>query len=85
METKNDLLLNLEKIHTTQLGVERIKKNLCLDCDDVVVWCVEKIALPDCKIERHGKNWYAQIDNCVITVNAYSFTIITAHQIKHKK
>ncbi len=31
---------------------------------------------------RKGKNWYVDADNCVITVNAYSFTIITAHKKK---
>ncbi|MFV0382002.1 MAG: DUF3781 domain-containing protein, partial [Breznakia sp.] len=32
----NDLIVNIEKIHTTELGVARIKKNLKLDTDDVV-------------------------------------------------
>lgn len=39
----NELILNLNKLHTTNLGVVRIKKNLSLDVDDVVVWCREKI------------------------------------------
>ena len=34
------------------------------------------------KIGRQGKNWYAQIDGCIITVNASSYTIITAHKEK---
>ena len=29
-----------------------------------------------------GKNWYVCIDGCVITVNAGSYTIITAHREK---
>lgn len=33
-------------------------------------------------IERRGKNWYISTDNCIITVNAYSYTIITAHKKK---
>jgi len=34
-----DLLNNLNKVHTTKLGVERIRKNLGLvDVDDVVAW-----------------------------------------------
>ena len=33
-------------------------------------------------IGRQGKNWYAQIDGCIITVNASSYTIITAHKEK---
>ena len=33
-------------------------------------------------ITRSGKNWYVNIDNCIITINAYSYTIITAHKEK---
>ena len=36
MNGKNQLLENLEKLHTTELGVGRIKKNLSLDTDEVV-------------------------------------------------
>ncbi|MCK9170106.1 MAG: DUF3781 domain-containing protein [Treponema sp.] len=36
----------------------------------------------NCKITRKGKNWYAEINDCIITVNAYSCSIITAHKIK---
>lgn len=75
----NDLLSNIDKIHTTELGVERIKKNLSLETDDVVNWCKQQILQAN-SIERKGKNWYASIDNAIITVNAYSYTIITAHK-----
>lgn len=74
------LLNNLGKLHTTELGVVRIKRNLLLDTDDVVAWCKEKIESDDAIITRAGKNWYINIDNCRITVNAYSYTIITAHR-----
>lgn len=77
-----ELILNLDKLHTTDLGVFRIKKNLSLDVDDVVIWCRNKIQNPDALIIRRGKNWYVDIDDCEITVNAYSYTIITAHKIK---
>lgn len=43
MKTDNELLKNLDKLHTTELGVERIKRNLSLDSDDVVDWCKTKI------------------------------------------
>lgn len=82
MNTDNDLLKNLGKLHTTELGVERIKKNLSLDTDDVVDWCKTKINSVNAVITRNGKNWYVNIDNCIITVNAYSYTIITAHREK---
>jgi hypothetical protein len=79
----NDLILNIDKVHTTELGIERIKKNLDLDIDDVVKWCKHKIKYANSYIFRKGKNWY--INNCIITVNAYSYTIITAHKEKNYK
>ncbi|MCL2852046.1 MAG: DUF3781 domain-containing protein [Defluviitaleaceae bacterium] len=78
----NDLLSNLDKIHTTELGIHRIKTNLGLETSDVVAWCRHKVATSS-NIIRKGKNWYIHVDNCVITINAGSFTIITAHKAKH--
>lgn len=82
ISTGNELLANLDKLHTTELGVVRIKRNLSLETDDVVEWCREKTGLPQAEITRNGKNWYVRIEGCVITVNAYSYTIITAHKEK---
>ena len=81
---KNDLLDNIEKLHTTPMGVERIRRNLSLgdDVKDVVAFCSQKILTPTANITRQGKNWYVKIDGCIITVNAYSFTIITAHTMR---
>lgn len=76
----NELLKNLDKLHTTELGIERIKRNLSLDIDDVVAWCKDKIVSPDAVITRNGKNWYISISGYILTVNAYSYTIITAHK-----
>ena len=36
----------------------------------------------NCNIYKHGKNWYCEIDNIKITINSYSYTIITAHKLK---
>lgn len=83
MNPENELLRNLDKLHTTELGVVRIKKNLSLDTNDVVNWCKTKIESPNTIINRKGKNWYISVDNCIITVNAYSYTIITAHKEKN--
>ncbi len=33
-------------------------------------------------IYKQGKNWYCEIENIKITINSYSYTIITAHIIK---
>ena len=78
----NDLIENIDKLHTTELGVKRIKRNLQFETEDVVLWCKARILDKDTVIERTGKNWYATAGNCRITINAYSYTIITAHKRK---
>lgn len=78
----NDLLLNLEKLHTTELGIQRIRKNANLDGEDIVLWCKQAIQSAE-EILRKGKNWYIYANGHEITVNAHSFTIITVHQRKH--
>ena len=82
IKSKCDLLQNLDKLHTTEAGAERIRKNLRLDIEDVVGWCREKIESTDAKTVLKGKNWYTTSDDCTITVNAGSYTIITAHKAK---
>lgn len=72
----------MKQLHTTELGVERIKRNLSLDTDDVVDWCKTKINSANASITRNGKNWYVNVDNYILTVNVYSYTIITAHKEK---
>ena len=74
-----ELLNNIDKLHTTKLGIKRIKKNLSLDNVDVVDYCMNRIMNKNCVINRNGKNYYCEINNIIITVNAYSYTIITAH------
>ncbi len=76
------LLDNLNNIHTTEMGAERIRRNLKLQEEDVVAYCKEKISDSACRIYKQGKNWYCEIDNIVITINSYSYTIITAHKKK---
>jgi len=82
MEDKQILLNNIDKVHTTEMGIDRIKKNLKLDNDDVVEYCKNKVLNKDCNIYKRGKNWYCEIDNIKITINSYSYTIITAHKLK---
>lgn len=50
--------------------------------DDVVDWCRQRILESNNSITKKVKNWYIQIDDCEITVNANSYTIITAHKLK---
>ena len=82
MEDKQILLDNISKVHTTEMGIDRIKKNLKLNTNDVVEFCKNKILDKNCNIYKQGKNWYCEIDNIKITINSYSYTIITAHTKK---
>lgn len=74
-----ELLDNINMIHTTPMGIDRIKRNLKIDVEDIVVFIKEKLLNKECKMCRKGKNYYASIDNITITINSYSYTIITAH------
>ena len=62
--------------------VDRIKRNLKIDIVDVVEYCKNKVLDENCHIYKQGKNWYCEIGNVKITINSYSYTIITAHIIK---
>ena len=79
---KEVLLSNIDKVHTTEMGIDRIKKNLKLDTDDVVEYCKNKVLDKKSLIYRKGKNWYIENGAIKITINATSYTIITAHTIK---
>ncbi len=79
---KEVLLSNIDKVHTTEMGIDRIKKNLKLDINDVVEYCKKKVLDKNSNIYKQGKNWYCEIDNIKITINSYSYTIITAHKLK---
>lgn len=80
--SKEKLLADIDKVHTTEMGNERIKKNLKLNTNDAVEYCKNKVLDKNCNIYKQGKNWYCEIDNIIITINSYSYTIITAHLIK---
>ncbi len=82
MEGKQILLAHIDKVHTTKMGIDRIKKNLKLDIDDVAQYCKNKVLDRNCNIYKQGKNWYCEVDNVKITINSYSYTIITAHLVK---
>lgn len=77
---KESLLLNIEKLHTTKMGIDRIKKNLNLETNDVVSYCLSKIKDNNSLIYKKGKNFYCEIDDIKITINSFSYTIITAHK-----
>ena len=79
MEDKQILLDNISKVHTTEMGIDRIIKNLKLNTNDVVEYFKNKVLNKNCNIYKQGKNWYCEIENIIITINSYSYTIITAH------
>lgn len=73
------LFLNLEKIHTTEGGVARIKRNLKLgDGVDAVEYCKRLICDRNAKGRFAGKNLYISLGGEEITLNRSSYTIITA-------
>lgn len=81
------LIQSIDRLHTTELGYARIKRNLGLTCpnSEVVDWCKSQILKPEAEISASGKNWYVEIhypQPAVITINKYSLTIITAHKGK---
>lgn len=55
MDNAQTLLDNLDKIHTTKMGIDRIKRNLGLETQDVVLYCLDIIKDKDCKITKSGK------------------------------
>lgn len=63
---KNELLINIYKIHTTYLGISRIKRNLGIE-EDVVEFCKNKVLDKKSLIYRKGKNWY--IENGAIKIS----------------
>ena len=75
----NDLIENIDKIHSTELGIIRIKNNLELKSKDVINWCKNIIIKAD-NILMKGKNWYVYKGKYILTINARSYTIITAHK-----
>ena len=82
MEDKTILLAEIDKLHTTKMGIERIRKNLNLDEVDVIAYCKEKILDQTCVIEKKGKNWYCTVGPIKITIHAQSHTVITAHRME---
>ena len=76
---KKELLKNLDKIHTTKMRIKRIEKNLEID-EEPVNYCILKLKKEDSTVNKKGKNYYINADDCIITINSSSYTIITAHK-----
>lgn len=56
MEDKAILFESINEIHTTELGIERIRKSLKLGDIDVVGYCKDIIMNKNCIIYKQGKN-----------------------------
>ena len=82
MEDKKVLLNHIDKIHTTEMEINRIKRNLKINTSNVVEYCKDRILDRNCHIYRCGKNWYCEVDNIKITIHSSSYSIITAHIMK---
>lgn len=80
MDFKEVVIENIERIHTTEMGIERIEKNLELNNVDVVEYCKEIIKNKKSDVEKKGKNYYVYFEDRILTINSSSFTIITAHK-----
>ncbi len=76
---KETLIENIDRIHTTEMGVGRIQKNLGISSEPVS-HCISKLKQDDSVVSKEGKNYYVEADDCIITINSSSFTIITAHK-----
>lgn len=74
---KKILVENINKIHTTSLGLTRINKNLNLKCDDVISYIKDIILNIETIVYKKGKNYYVKNNDIIVTINASSFTIIT--------
>lgn len=79
MDEKQLLIANIDNIHTTKMGIDRIKRNLKIDTYDVVEYCKEILLNNECEVYKQGKNFYCKYKNVKITIHSCSFTIITAH------
>ena len=76
---KKVLLENIDKIHTTEMGIGRIQKNLKIS-EEPVGYCNSKLKQENARVTKEAKNYYVEVDDLRITINSSSFTIITAHK-----
>lgn len=75
---KEILISNIDQLHTTVMGEQRLRRNLKLETLDVVLYCKNKIMDPKSSVYKKGKNFYCLINNIKITIHSHSYTIITA-------
>lgn len=80
LKDKDILVLNLDKLHLTELGYFRVINNLNLDkTTDVVEYCKNLILEEESLVYKANKNYYIELNNIRLTINANTYNIITAH------
>lgn len=58
---QHPLITHIESLHTTPLGVQRIKRNLSICCDDVVAYCKDSILQKHAVIYKQGKTGIVKV------------------------
>ena len=76
----NELIENIVKVHTTAMGIDRIRKNLGLEDIDIAAFCRSRILDKSAIITRRGKNWYVRINGCVIMEKKYSKELLEKYR-----
>ena len=66
MEDKKILLDNIDKIHTTEMGVDRIRRNLKIDTVDVVEYCKNKVLDKNCNSNFPHQKWDLHIEKSIL-------------------
>lgn len=81
----NNLIKNINLIHTTEMGYQRIIKNVGIfdkniqkNREFILNFCKQIIKNPKSNITIAGKNYYVSNNDVTLTINRHSFTIITA-------
>lgn len=77
------LRLQPDKLHISDAGTARVRRNLKMPDTDLVQWCKETVQQADLIITQ-GKYCYVYRQGVVITVRLPAKTIITAHPLRAK-
>ncbi|MCH5172236.1 MAG: DUF3781 domain-containing protein [Erysipelotrichales bacterium] len=80
----NLLLSDVDKIHTTELGYQRIRKVIKLSDAQLINYIKDIVKNSETIITKRGKNYYIYFENMRITINSYNYCVITAHSIGTK-
>ena len=78
IRTQRALAVGVSEI--TELGYIRVVNNLNLEKNtDIIEYSKNMILDKDSKVYKANKNFYVDLNNVRLTINATTYTIITAH------